>query len=88
MKIERDCLNIRFGASGCDGDTWTVKLIDSGMIVESYLCQRTLRLSLDNNEACTAVPTKVISFNIKDLRINGNDKVILHVSYNEILYEY
>lgn len=88
MKIAGDCLKIKFSASGCDGNTWTVKLIDSGMIAESYPCQRTLRLSLDNKEICAAVPTKEISFNIKDLQIIGNDKVILHVSDNEILYEY
>ena len=88
MKIEGDCLIIKFSASGCDGNTWTVKLIDSGVIAESYPCQRTLRLSLDNKEICAAVPAKEISFDIKDLQIYGNDKVILHVSGQEILYEY
>lgn len=88
MTITGDCLNIKFAASGCDGNTWIVKLIDSGNVVESYPCQRTLRLSLDNKEACTAVPGKEISFDIKDLQIVGNDKVILHVSGEEILYEY
>ncbi len=88
ITISGDCLNIKFAASGCDGNTWIVKLIDSGMIAESYPCQRTLRLSLDNKEDCMAVPTKEISFDIKDLQIVGNDKVILHVSGKEILYEY
>lgn len=58
------------------------------MIAESYPSQRTLRLSLDNKESCTAVPSKEISFNIRDLQIIGNDKVTLHVSGEEILYEY
>ena len=88
MTITGNCLNIKFAASGCDGNTWIVKLIDSGNIAESYPCQRTLRLSLDNKEACTAVPGKEISFDIKDLQIVGNDKVILHVSGKDILYEY
>jgi hypothetical protein len=88
MEIIGDCLKIKFGASGCDGNNWEVKLIDSGMVAESYPCQRTLRLSLDNKEECTAVPTKEVSFNISDLQIVGNDKVILHVSGLKILYEY
>lgn len=88
MSITGDCLNIKFGASGCDGNTWIVKLIDLGVVAESYPCQRTLRLSLDNKEICTAVPTKEISFNIKDLQICGDDKVILHISGEDILYEY
>jgi len=88
MTITGDCLNIKFSASGCDGNTWIVKLIDSGNVAESYPCQRTLRLSLDNKEECLAVPGKEISFDISDLQIVGNDKVILHVSGQEILYEY
>jgi hypothetical protein len=88
IKIEGDCLNIKFSASGCDGTSWKVKLIDSGNIAESYPCQRWLRLSLENKEMCDAVFEKEISFNIKGLQIQGNDKVILHVSGNEILYEY
>lgn len=88
MTITGDCLNIKFAASGCDGNTWIVKLIDSGDVAESYPCQRTLRLSLDNKEVCAAIPGKEISFDIKDLQIVGNDKVILHVSGEEILYEY
>lgn len=88
MTITGDCLNIKFAASGCDGSTWTVKLIDSGNVAESNPCQRTLRLSLDNKEICTAVPSKEISFDISDLQIVGNDKMILHVSGEEILYEY
>ena len=88
MQIEGDCLKIRFGASGCDGSTWAVKLIDSGMVAESYPCQRTLRLTLDNKELCDAFITKEIAFNIKDLQIRGDDRVALHISGYEILYEY
>ncbi|RIJ49942.1 hypothetical protein D1614_04155 [Maribellus luteus] len=88
LTITGDCLNIKFAASGCDGDTWTVKLIDSGNVAKSDPCQRTLRLSLDNKEICTAVPGKEVSFDIKNLQIIGDDKVILHVSGEEILYEY
>ena len=88
MTITGDCLNIKFSASGCDGSTWIVKLIDSGGIDESDPNQRTLRLSLDDNEACRAIIEKEISFDIKDLQIAGTDKVSLNVSGEEILYEY
>ncbi len=88
MTIDGDCLNIKFAASGCDGNTWFVKLIDSGSIAESHPCQRTLRLSLENKENCMAVISKEISFDIKDLRIIGNNKVILNIGDRSILYEY
>ncbi|MEN8122384.1 MAG: hypothetical protein ABFS35_18710 [Bacteroidota bacterium] len=88
MVIDGDCLKITYEAGGCDGSTWLVKLIDSGAVAESYPCQRTLRLSMDNKEVCDAVISKTTSFDIKDLQIVGNDKVLLRVSGEEILYEY
>jgi len=88
MKITENCLKIKFSASGCSGNTWVAKLIDTGMVAESNPCQRTLRLSLDNKEMCEAYITKEISFDIEDLQIEGNDKVQLYVSGIPILYEY
>jgi len=89
MKIEGNCLKIKFAASGCDGSTWIVKLLDGGITDAAvYPKQRTLKLSLDNKEICDAVITKEISFNIEDLQIPGANKVQLNVSGNTILYEY
>ncbi|MDL2262447.1 hypothetical protein LJC11_02970, partial [Bacteroidales bacterium OttesenSCG-928-I21] len=87
-EIIENCLKIKFAASGCDGNSWIVKLIDAEVVAESYPCQRGLRLSLDNKEMCDAVITKEISFNIEDLQIGKNDKVLLHIGGKEILYEY
>ena len=88
-KLNDDCLKINFASSGCSGSSWEVKLIDSGVILYSNPPQRNLRLSLNNQEACAAVIGKEITFNVKDLQINGN-KVILNItnSGDQILYEY
>ena len=88
MNIVNDCLKIKFTASGCDGSTWIVKLIDGGDITGHDLLKRTLRLSLDDREECEAMPEKEISFNIKDLQIEGSNRIVLNVSGHEILYEY
>jgi hypothetical protein len=88
MQIEDNCLKIKFCASGCNGSTWIVKLIDSGVIAESNPCQRILRLSLDNKELCDALITRELSFNIEDLQIHGDNRVQLNVSGHWILYEY
>ena len=88
MNITGNCLKIKFSASGCSGNTWVVNLIDSEEIAESLPVQRTLRLSLYNQECCEAWITKEISFNIKDLQINGNNSVILNIMGTPILYEY
>ena len=88
MKIVGNCLKIKFWASGCDRNTWNVKLIDTGIVAESLPEQRTLKLSLENSEDCRAVVTKEISFNIEELQVHGSRRIQLNVSENWILYEY
>ena len=88
MKIVNNCLKIKYSSSGCSGNTWVVKLIDLGVVAESFPCQRTLRFSFYNEEICAAVFTKETSFNIEDLQIQGNNSVLLNISGNSILYEY
>ncbi len=88
LKIKDDLLIVNFSASGCSGKTWIVQLIDTGATHYSNPPQRILRLSLQNNEGCEAFITKEMSFNIKNLRIEGDSKIFLNVSGKKILYEY
>ncbi len=88
LKIKNDLLIVNFSASGCSGKTWIVQLIDTGATNYSNPPQRILRLSLQNNEDCEAFITKEMSFNIKNLRVEGDNKVYLNISGKKILYEY
>ncbi|MCG1037655.1 hypothetical protein [Polaribacter sargassicola] len=89
LEIIENCLKINFSSSGCGGDTWQLKLIDSEDILESNSAQRNLRLSLKNEELCEAFITKELSFDISNLQVDGN-QVQLNItnSNDEILYEY
>lgn len=89
MEINGHCLIINFSASGCDGSTWNVKLIDSGVTLESYPPQKRLVLSLENKEDCDAVIGKEMSFDIESLQVSGSP-VRLNITNtgNSILYEY
>jgi len=89
VELEGDCLSIRFESSGCDGNSWGIKLIDSEAIMKSYPPQRNLRLSLKNEEPCDAIVTKEIAFNVSNLRLEY-DKIILNItnSGDQVLYEY
>lgn len=89
LEIDCDNLKINFSSSGCSGDAWEVKLIDSGAILESFPPQRNLRLSLKNNEACLAYITKELTFNISNLQVGGS-QVQLNItnSGETILYRY
>ena len=89
LDINDNCLKINFSSSGCDGNNWELKLIDSGDIMESNPPQRNLRLSLKNEESCEAYITKELTFDITNLKVDGN-KVQLNILSSEenILYEY
>lgn len=41
LTIDNNCLKINFSASGCDGNSWELKLIDSEAILESNLLNET-----------------------------------------------
>lgn len=90
VEIFGDIVTITFSASGCDGNSWEVLLIDSEKISESNPPQRNLILSLENEELCDAYITKEISFDISKLKIEGVNKIQLNIvnSDDEILYEY
>lgn len=89
IEIIDDCLSIDFNASGCNGNSWKVKLIDSEAILKSNPPQRNLRLSLENNEMCEAIIHKKISYDISKLRLSGSE-VILNIinSGHQIRYKY
>lgn len=90
IEINGNCLKINFSASGCDGNSWEVKLIDSEQIMKSNPLQRNLRLSLENNEDCTAVLGKTLTFDISELQILDDNQVYLNItnSDDQILYQY
>ena len=79
VSLSGDCLHVEFAAGGCDGSTWIVKLIDANEIAESQPPQRSIRLSLDDDEDCEALISKELSFDITELRVDGNE-VILHMT--------
>lgn len=89
IELNNNCLKIIFSSSGCSGNTWEVKLIDSSNILESYPPQRNLRLSLKNEELCDAIIIKELTFDISELQVDGN-LVLLNItnSDDQILYEY
>lgn len=90
VKIDGNCLQINFSASGCNGDLWEFNLIDSGDIQEGSPAIRTLRLSFKGNEDCLAFLTKEISFDVQSLQIQGSNQVLLKIANNDsqILYGY
>ena len=89
LEINDNCLEVDLSASGCDGSTWTIELIDSEAILESSPVQRNLKLTLQNEELCEAFITRVFTFDVSNLQLDGN-RVQLNITNSDksILYEY
>ncbi len=90
VRLEGNCLTITFAASGCDGATWEEALIGDTSILESLPVQRGLRLSINNNEECDAVPSKTASFSLVPAVVEGETSVLINLQgwNQQILYEY
>jgi hypothetical protein len=87
--ITGDYLKISFGASGCDGTNWRVNLVGSPGVLFSLPPQREIRLSLKNNEICSAALGKTILFDLKPARTTGNQIVLNLAGWDKpLLYNY
>lgn len=89
-KVIGDILEVTIGASGCDGSTWEVQLIDKGTVAESYPVQRFAKIMLINKEDCRAYFTRIFTFDLKPLRVKGENKVSINLDgWNKsLLYIY
>jgi hypothetical protein len=74
-----NCLEVTISASGCSGESWEMILVDSGDIAESMPPQRYLKFASVNNEACLAVFSRTVSFDLTALEIQGNNEITLNI---------
>jgi|SRR5690554_1600768 len=77
--LQDGCLVLDFRAGGCDGDTWEIKIIDSGEVSPGNPPERTIRLSLKNDEDCEAYITKSVSIDISQLEIENSNSLLLNI---------
>ncbi len=74
-----NCLSIEISASGCDGNSWSMVLVDSGNVAESSPEQRYLKFVLTNQEVCLAFISQERSFDLTPLQIDGSNEIILNI---------
>ena len=88
-KITDDSLQITFGASCCSGNSWIIKLVVSQEVLYSDPPQRSIRLSLKNDELCMAVCGKTVIFDLKLFQVSGGE-IILNLKGwgGQLLYKY
>ena len=76
-RITGNCLEVSLSASGCNGDSWEVELIDAGIKASRPEITRFLKISLINPEDCEAYIHKNYSFRIGGLKENAEEELIL-----------
>jgi len=74
--LNENCLTITYSSSGCDGETWELRLIDSATPPESDPEQRFARFDFENVELCDAIVTKETSFDISEIYLSGRDFIL------------
>ena len=88
--MNEECLVLNISASGCDGSTWIIQLLDSGNVSESEPPQRAVKLFLFNNEACLSVISQVQSFDLSALQVDGVNEITINIDDfpDPIVYTY
>lgn len=74
--LENDSLKISFNAPGCDSKSWIIELVGSEDLLKSNPPQRSIRLSLKNNEACQSALGRTITFDLKPARISEGEIIL------------
>ena len=88
--LNGDCLEVTVSSSGCDPNNWDMNMIASENVMESFPVQRNAKIQLVNNEACSAVFQKTVSFDLIPLRVQGQSQVQIHLQSwsTTIMYQY
>lgn len=89
ISIKDGCLNISVNYGGGCGEVSAI-LVDSGDILESNPAQRKLRLLFTDNDECEALKKMDFYFDINNLKIDDDNKVLLNFENTDltVLYEY
>lgn len=77
--IEKGFLRVTITAPGCDGSTWSARMIDSQEFDDSNPPTRFLRLALKNTEDCDTQVTKTYYFDVSGLRVIAFRTIMLQV---------
>ena len=87
LNFENECLKIktRYGG-GCE--EVSAKLIDSGDVFESNPVRRNLRIVFTDNDECEALIEKNFYFNISNIQVDSERKVLLNFQGSDLTYLY
>jgi len=84
-----DSLYVDITSGGCSGRSWVIRVVDAGVVAESYPVQRFIKIFLENKELCKALITKRFAIDLTPIKLFGEDKISinLHRWRGVLLYE-
>lgn len=88
LGIKDNCMELEYGASGCDGSSWQLTLLDTGSLSLNNPPTRKLKFDFYNEELCLAYFVKKISFDLCPLKHPGVDSLILMIGDTTLIYRY
>lgn len=90
VEILDNCLNVEILAIGCDGNNWSLVLVDSGRITETDPTRRNLKLVFSNEESCETLITQSRNFDLQNLRMEGSETIELKIEGldDSLIYNY
>lgn len=74
-----NCLSVNLSASGCNGETWSIVIVDSGAISKTAIAQRNLKLVFSSEELCQTLITQNRMFDLSGLKIENSNEIILNI---------
>lgn len=90
VDVTEDCLSFELSASGCDGSTWLVNVVDAQAIAYTNPISKDLKVEFKNNELCTAVFTKQYYFDLHPVQESTDTIINLNIvnGSTSVLYVY
>lgn len=90
LALNQNCLEVTISASGCNGSSWVLALVDEEVLLESNPVQRNAKLCFTNQELCLAHFSKTYSFDLQPIQQASQQKIILNIDgwQSSFLYQY
>lgn len=77
--LNGDCLEVTLASSGCDAANWLMSLNSSTALNNVVPVERTVKIELINTDACLAIFSKTVTFDVTPFQVQGQNQVVLTI---------
>lgn len=90
VQLNNDCLKVTISSSGCDPESWVMNVFSTDAFYTIYPYERAVKIKLVNDQDCSAVFNKTVSFDLTPFQLENQDELPLHIEgwNKQIIYKY